>query len=326
MIDENLKENVNMLADMFNKGLVLKNYSISYSRNGCTLSENVDYNYGPKIDYTYVKKPDNTIIYKRRRVIVRNDELITTYNYNPSDCFSLIDGVSNRPYQLKIYTPKFYEFKEFNPLDVKYYTTDIKSCFAEYENLFGIDIDIPLPEKCIVKRYGYNGQLAIAEYDDRKNNKDLLFLFNVNGNDNRIILTIDNLKDKVLLIFIKEFDGYNSPTNMYSISYYENKKETNILANKFIDEIDQVPAGIVYDEYGLPLIINGVDAYKFTDINEDTNDFSRIYIYNTKWAFPYNIRDCAFINNLDIWNIDILRVDENGAQKGEMERYVLNME
>lgn len=323
---DQIKEGNAKLSEIFKDGRIIKDYNIAYSKNGCTLTENINYKYGPKIDHTYVKHLNGDTIYTRRRVKVRNDELITTYTYRDNDCFSLLDGVSNRPFVLKIYTPKYYDLKDYNPTDVKYYTSDIKSCFAEYENLFGIDIDIPLPERCIVKKYNYDGTLAIAEYDENNTNKELLFVFRVNGNDNRIILSIDNIKDSVLLVFIKEFiEGTVFPTSMHSICYKKDKGKTNVLANKYLSEFDDTPVQIIYDEYGLPLSIDGKDTFIFTDCNESDRYFSRIYIYESKYAVPYNVRDCEFIHNTNIINVDMLKMDTLTREKGEMERYIIEI-
>ena len=323
---DEIKEGNSKLTEIFKYGRIIKDYNIVYSKNGSTLTENIYYRYGPKMDHIYVNQLNGETIYTKRRVKVRNDELITTYTYKENDCFSLLDGVSNRPFVLKIYTPKYYDLKDYNPTDVVYYTSDIKSCFAEYENLFGIDIDIPLPERCIVKKYRYDGTLAIAEYDENNTNKELLFVFKVNGNDNRIILSIDNIKDNVLLVFIKEFiNGNTSPTSMHSIDYVIDKGKTNILTNKYISEFDGVPVQIKYDKYGLPIAINDNDTFIFTDCNDSERYFSRVYVYESKWAVPYNIRDCEFIHNTNIFNVDILKMDTLEKEKGEMERYIIEI-
>ena len=236
-----------------------------------SISDYIGYDYVPNQD------KDGNIYFDLEASFyeINNRKMMMYYNLEETDIFKKYRGVGSEPYIVG--RDKDYNIKlvQYNPVDVQYYRSDDSSAFNEYNEIFGIDIDVSFNPSYMIKKYNYDKSILV-----KNENGELVASFEYDRVKDYSVLLADFPMDQYMIIFEKDGD---LPTISHKIEYTIDTKVRNIFKRKRPITINDIP--VIegnYDEYGYP-------SSAFVNTLENG-----AIMYRMKNTIPFNIRDCMY--------------------------------
>ena len=287
---------------------IIKRYTVEPGRNDVIVTEYI--NNGKDFVVKVYKKNEGIWVLAQEKIHINTDQigrnkafqelLVIDYYYNSPNFVRRLDALhsDNRYLKMKSMHDDF-NLEEANFLDVNYFFGNNKEIFSKVNDIIPIDIDFDFGTDCIIKRFNYKNQIAVA----RKSAPAMNILYTDLMDTNKAVCMIDSMENYNLTYLY-----YHADVGVDAISYeYMNVvSENNPLLSRRITSISDIPIISKYDEYGEPLEFNSQQTFLGEFIVND-NERIRVYLYP---AIFLEDRDIIHMDKYNLFYLDKVIISE----------------